>query len=279
MSSLAAHARKLSTLPGIRMTGKSSVGIMETESKSLSVPEFSRRDLVEACDMLVVDQSALLTPELLKHAVRTNKHLYFSDFPDFGDEGAAGLLKLAGEAGTAIYIQNPLADEPLTGWLCKNRREPLYVNLFESAAPEVDRRSLLLRYLFYAVGLFDAPPRKIRVSGTHHPGRGYRFLNLRLDYDTASTLNLELLVSPKAERSLRAALPGDYLTADLPAGKAWLNHHEMTPLPPATDSLGNFLIPADNGDFSHRSNLGAYKSALDTLEEVLQKSEIFTPWF
>ncbi len=279
MGSIGVHVRKLKEIPGLRMIGKSSVGLMEAPGGlSLPVPEFNRQELIEASDAVVVDQPALLSPELLKQAVRSGKHFYFSEFPALAEEEVSGLIKLAGEAGSGICIRNPLADEPLTRWIVNHRKEPLYLSLFCPAEQVPDRRAFLLQHLFYAVRLFDAPPRKIRVSGTHHPDPAFSFLNVRLEYATFSAFNLELFFPSKGSPSLRAFMPGLYLSGELSGGKAWLNHQELTPYPPAGDSLTSFLDPAGPADFCHRSNLEAYLSALRILSELLRKTDMYTPW-
>ena len=69
------HVRSLKNVKGVQIIGKSSVGLMDqAENRDLSFPEYTRNDLIDAAEVLVVDNSSLLLPDLLKTAIKNNKH-------------------------------------------------------------------------------------------------------------------------------------------------------------------------------------------------------------
>lgn len=279
VSSIASHLQVFKNAKDIRVIGKSSVGMMEqSDGKYLSIPEFSRRDLVEASDLLVIDDSRLLHPDLLKSAVKSSRHLYFADYPLLSTEACHEMVKLSSEAQTMVYVRNPFLDKPLTSWIAQYRKEPLYLSMFESMSELPDKREFLTRYLFFAMAVFNAIPQKIRVSGIRQNETGFFFANVRLDYATYSSFNLELLIQPKATSTLKAAMPGKFLTGDLISGKAEMNQREFSPGPAAPDSLLSFLESAVSGNFHNRHNLHTYHAALLTLQDVMGKIELYTPW-
>jgi|WetSurMetagenome_2_1015567.scaffolds.fasta_scaffold54692_2 hypothetical protein len=269
----------LKNIQGIQVIGKSSIGMMEqTEAKGLSIPECNRRELFETADILIIDNSRLLHFDLIKTAIKNNKHLYFCDFPDLSPESCMELLKLAGEAKTGIHIRNILMTEPLAYWVSRNFHEPVYLSFFEAFPELPDKRTFLIKYLLYAQMLFGNFPQKIRTSGIDYSGPEYCFINLRLDYSTYSTLNLEIVVQPKINRSLRAAMPGKFLEGNCISGKAWLNQSDFPTNFPVEDSIVSFLKDTTSESLYARSNLNSYHSALLTFNDVLKKTELYTPW-
>jgi hypothetical protein len=279
VGAMTSHIQQLKSNAGVQIIGKSSVGMMEgTEARFLSIPEYNRKELIEAADVLIIDKSQLLLPDLIKTAVKNNKHLFITDFPDISPENCSELLKLSDEARTVVYIRNQLNGESLTNWLSQNWQEPACISLFESMATLPDKRTFLTKNLLYAFSLFKSFPQKIRVSGINHPETDFYFINIRLDYPTFSTFNLELLIQPNGSRNLRAALPGKYLSGDFASHKAQLNQHEMVLHTPVQNEINNFLLNWGNDDFYMNSNLGLYCSMLFFLRDVLKKIELFTPW-
>ncbi len=269
----------LKNIQGIQVIGKSSIGMMEqTEAKFLSIPECNRRELFETADILIIDNSQLLHFDLIKSAIKNNKHLYFCDFPDFSPESCLELLKLADEAKTGIYIRNILMIEPLTYWIARNFQEPVYLSFFEALPELPDKKTFLIRYLLYAQMLFGNFPQKIRASGIDHSGSDYCFINLRFDYSTYSALNLEIVVQPKISRYMKAAMPGKFLEGNCITGKAWLNQSDFPINFPIEDSIISFLKDTGGESIYAKSNLNSYYSALLTLNDVQKKTGQYTPW-
>ncbi len=279
VGSIATHVRDLKNIKGIRIVGKSSVGMMEQpEGKLLTIPEFNRRDLLDAADLLIVDRSSLLGFDLLKTAVKNNRHLYITDFPELTLEQCAELLKFSEEARTVVKIRNPLLEEAVTGWIAMNAQEPAYVSLFESLPGIPEKREVLTRYLYYAMALFKSTPLKIRVTGIHQPASGFLFYNMRLEYPSNSTINLEILNQENTARTVRAAFPGKFLEGNCLTGKAHLNMQEINILSGAAKEPASFISLAETGNFFLHSDLGTYYAMLSTLHEVLRKIELYTNW-
>lgn len=273
------HIQQLKNSPDIRVIGKSSVGMIdETERNSLSIPEYNRMELVDAADLLIVDRSQLLLPDLLRDAVKKGKHLYINDYPELLPDQCFDLLKLAGEAQTVIHICNHLLSENLTGWLSHNWQEPAYITLFESLPELPDKRVFLIKNLFYAFSLFKSYPQKIRVSGIHQPDNGFYFISIRLDYSTYSTFNLELLIQPGGSRTIQAAMPGKYLAGDFLTRKAFLNQKEIVIPAPPGDRVFDFIHRHADENFPQSANFDLYYSTLVVVQDVLRKIDHFTPW-
>jgi hypothetical protein len=279
VSSIALDLHKVQSLSGIRVIGKSSVGMIEqADDMFLSVPECNRKELVEASDIIVVDHTTLMYPDLLVFAIKNNKHLFINDFPDISPEETLELFKLSEEAKTAVYIRNPFMDEPITEWLYENRREPSYISYFDTEVEFPEKKSFLLKYLFYAAILFDTQPQKIRVSGIHLPASSFNFVNIRLDYSSNSTFNLELLIQPHVEKTFKAAIPGKFLYGDFITGNALLNNRNLSLGKNAKNSLVNFLKSVGSDSFYRLTNLNTYISTLQTLHNLLGKIKMYTTW-
>ncbi len=277
--SMVSYVWSLKNIRGGQIIGKASVGMIDhAEASSLPFPEYTRQNLVDEADILIVDNSSLLLPDLLKTAIKNNKHLYLTDLPLLSPEQCSELVKLADEARTVVRVKNPLHGEPLTCWIADHWQEPAYLSFAESLPELPAKRDYLLRFLFYAFSLFRAVPQKIRASGIHQAASSHLFINLRLDYSTYSTLNLELMTGYPDCRSLKAVMPGKYLEGNPQSGKYTLNHVETT-FPQMEDkSIPEFISNAGSENFFKLSNLSDYLYALLTLEQVLGKIELYTPW-
>lgn len=273
------HVRSLKNVKGVQIIGKSSVGLMDqAENRDLSFPEYTRNDLIDAAEVLVVDNSSLLLPDLLKTAIKNNKHLYIADLPVLAPEQCADLIKLADEARTVVRVRNPLLHEPLTNWTANHWQEPAYLSIFESHPELPDKKDFLLQLLFFTFSLFRSAPQKIRASGIHQSGTPFIFVNLRLDYSTYSTVNIELLAGQNGCRSIKAVMPGKILEGNAVTGKCTINQQETSLLLPDDKSIAEFVSTAGSETFYQLSNLTTYHSALITLEQVLGKIELYTPW-
>jgi hypothetical protein len=279
VSSIGLHLHEVQRLSGMQIIGKSSVGMIgQAEEKFLAVPELNRKELVETSDIIVVDHTPLIYPDLMVFAIKNNKHLFINDFPDLSPEEVLDLFKLAEEAKTTVFIRNPLMDEPISGWLYKNNREPSYVSFFDAEVDLPEKKSFLLKYLFYAAVFFDSQPQKIRVSGIHHPDSPQCFINIRLDYSSNSTFNLELLIQPHEEKTIKAAFPGKFLSGDLVTGNAFLNNRSLSLEKNTKGSLGFFLSSSGTDSFYQLTNLNTYISTLLTLNSLLGKIRMYTSW-
>lgn len=279
VASMLTHTRSLKNNREVGIIGKSSVGLIgDEESRVLSFPEYNRRELVDAADLLLVDRSSLLLPDLLKLAVRQNKHLYITDFPEITPEQCADLLKLADEAQTVVKIKNPLLCEPVTGYIASHWQEPASLHIFESLPDLPHRNNLLLRYLYYSLSLFNSLPQKMRISGIPQEGDGNFFINIRLDYPSYSTFNIDLLFQAPASRQVRAAFPGTFIDGNGFSGKALLNHREINAMPPADKGAADFTALIGQPDRYRHSDLEKFSTALNLLHELLRKIELYTPW-
>jgi hypothetical protein len=279
LGSIVTHIGQLKNIKDIQLIGKSSVGMMEEpQGKYLSIPECNRKELVETADFLIVENSNLLLPDLFKVALKNNKHLYITDFPEISPELCNEFLKLSDEAKTMVHICNYPGSEPFTNWLNENWKEPAYLSLFESLPALPAKLPYLTKYLLFAISLFKSQPQKIRVSGIHQPDSDYYFINVRLDFPSYSTFNLEMLIQPSGNRNIKIALPGKFLTCDFTSTKAFLNQKEFTLLPSRINPVVELLQKHGTDNFYEEANLNMYYLTLLTLKDVFRKIELFTPW-
>jgi hypothetical protein len=279
LGSIVTHIGQLKNIKDIQLIGKSSVGMMEEpQGKYLSIPECNRQELVETADFLIVENSNLLLPDLLKVAIKKNKHLYITDFPEISPELCFELLKLADEARTMVHIYNYPGSESFTNWLNENWKEPAYLSLFESLPALPGKLPYLTKYLLFALSLFKSQPQKIRVSGIHQPDSDYYFINVRLDFPSYSTFNLEMLIQPNGSHNIKIALPGKFLTGDFTTSKATLNQKEIILPSSRYNPVVELLQKHGREDFLAASNLNMYYFTLLTLRDVIRKIELFTPW-
>lgn len=279
LSSIVQQIGQLKNVKDVRVIGKSSVGMMEElHGKYLTIPEFNRKELIEASDFLMVEKSRLLLPDLLKLSIKNNKHLYITDFPDLQPEQCAELIKLADEAKTMVHIADQSLSESFQHWVEVNWKEPAYISIFEAQPELPEKIPYLTRYIFLALSLYKAMPQKIRVSGIHQPETGFYFINIRLDFPSFSAFNLELLIQPHESHNIRLVLPGQFLTGDFTSHKAYLDAKEISLPAPRQHTVAELLTHYETEDFHAYSNLSVYHSTLLTLREVLRKIELFTPW-
>jgi hypothetical protein len=279
LGSIVTHIGQLKNVKNIQLVGKSSVGMMEEpQGKYLTLPEFNRTELVKSSDFLIVENSNLLLPDLIKTAIKSNKHLYITDYPLISPEQCMELLKLADEAKTMVHICNYPGSESFTNWLNENWKEPAYLNLFETLPTLPDKLTYLTKYLLFALSLFKSPPQKIRVSGIHQPDSDYYFINVRLDFPSYSTFNLEILIQPNTSRNIKIAMPGKFLSCDLTSAKATLNQKEISLPSSRVNPVVELLHKHGTDNFISESNLNLYYITLLALRDVLRKIELFTPW-
>jgi hypothetical protein len=279
LGSIVTHIGQLKNIKNIQLLGKSSVGMMEEpQGKYLTLPEFNRTELVETSDFLIVENSNLLLPDLIKVAIKSNKHLYITDYPLISPEQCMELVKLADEAKTMVHICNYPGSESFTNWLKENWKEPAYLNLFETLPTLPDKLTYLTKYLLFALSLFKSAPQKIRVSGIHQPDSDYYFINVRLDFPSYSTFNLEMLIQPNSSRNIKIAIPGKFLSCDLTSAKATLNQKEITLPASRLNPVVELLQKHGTENFISESNLNLYYITLLALRDVLRKIDLFTPW-
>jgi hypothetical protein len=177
-----------------------------------------------------------------------------------------------------VFISDQVLSDSYHSWLKDNWKEPAYINIFESLPELPEKRTYLIRYLFFAISLFKAPPQKIRVSSVHQPGSGFHFINIRLDFPSFSTFNLEMLIQPSGGQNIRMILPGRFLTGDFHTHKAVLDQKETNLPSPRQQAIAELLTRFASEDFYASSNLSIYHATLLTLRETERKIELFTPW-
>lgn len=273
-----AYDQKLSLVKGFEIIGKSSIGLMNQPLDDvLSAPEYAKNDLIEVTDVIIINNSSMVNFAMLKDAVRGYKHVFIADIPEFTPAQCFELQKLIEESGNIVHIRNPLMDMPATRWVVLNRKEPLYINYFESIDSKTDKRDFLVKLLLYAYVIHHAPPQKIRVSGIPAKEGAYTFLNIRLDFAAFSAMNFEILLQKKTEIKFKAVMPGTYLESE--NGKTMVNHKEFTLEEEVMPEFSEF-IESVNGK-TNKTALGfqALYKALVSYEELLGKLALYAPWF
>lgn len=272
------YAQQIRKESGFEIIGKSSVGIVDhTAGSSISVPEYVKSVLIDTADLIIINNSELVSFDLIKESIRKYKHLFFIDFPHFSTAQCLELNKLVSEAGNAVQIKNQLLEHPALYWISENWQEPAYLNYFEGTSNFSAKRNLLIKILMFAYSLFKNSPQKIRVSGINSQKNGYSFLNIRLDYSSYSALNFEILEQSSNEIKVKSVIPGKFIESDK-YNQVYINYQKSTDLHPRNEISG-FLQNIKSGGLVSGFGLNAYQQVLTTYEDLLRKLTLYAQWY
>ncbi len=263
---------------GFEIIGKSSVGMSEQSSLGpISVPEYVKTVLINESDAIIINNSELVSFDLVRDAIRKYKHLLFNDFPNFTPAQCLDLSKLVNEAGNIVQIKNHLLENPYISWIADQWQEPAYLNYFESTTKFEFKSFQLKKILLFAHSLFKSVPQKIRVSGIDNQQNSISFLNIRFDYPSFSALNFELLEHSSPDMRLKAVLPGKFIETDQ-KNNLIVNHEKVTDLP-MKNEISRFLDNIRSGNITGSQGLHAYHQVLNTYEELMRKISLYSPWY
>jgi len=187
---LAPYFRRIQKNPEIHVIGKSSFGTkMLMDDLYYPVPEFNRIELIERCDILLVNHFSLLPFNMIRNAIKKTTHIFAVDYPPFSKEECEELIKLSVEAQTIFQVKNPLLYEPSLIWLNNNIKSPAFLDIsfFRQDYQLTERLTELLLMLNIITG---ASPKKIDAISFQSPNVRTEFNNLRLDYGNAEIVNL-----------------------------------------------------------------------------------------
>jgi hypothetical protein len=263
---------------GFEIVGKSSIGLIDQPAASLlSVPEYTKTELVSVTDAIIVDKASMVTFTILKDAVRNYKHLFLADFPEITPAQCIELNKLVQEAGNVVMVRNPLQEESASRWISENWQEPAYLNYFEGYNQQATKRTLLIKILLYAYSLFGTNPQKIRVSGVTSQNGPGSFLNIRLDYSTFSALNLEILEQPENEIRIKAALPGKFIESS-GLHQFSVNHHKISVETTGKTGFVRFIEHIRLQQSVSGNGLNTLYQVLETYDELIRKIRLYSNW-
>ncbi len=278
IAELQVYAQQIRKESGFEIIGKSSVGIVDhTAGSSISVPEYVKSVLMDTADLIIINNSELVSFDLIKESIRKYKYLFFTDFPQFSTAQCLELNKLVSEAGNIVQIKNQLLDHHALCWISENWQEPAYLNYFEGTSNFSAKRNLLIKILMFAHSLFKNSPQKIRVSGINSQKKGYSFLNIRLDYSSYSALNFEILEQSSNEIKVKSVIPGNFIESDK-YNQMYINYQKSTDLH-FKNEISGFLQNIKSGSLESGVGLNAYHQVLNTYEDVLRKLSLYAPWY
>lgn len=278
VSSLQPYVQFIRKETGFEIVGKSSIGMVDHPAGTLlSVPEFTKNELWEVADAIIVDKPDMVTYDALKEAIKNYKHIYLADIPEISPAQCMDLHKLAQEAGNIVQVRNPLLEDPAANWVAENWQEPVYINFFQGYNDASEKNRLLVRFLLYAHRLFGSDPQKVRVSGVTHPDGQHSFLNIRLDYSTFSALNSEFLFQPVNEIKIRSAMPGKFIET---AGHnhIFLNHSKIAIDNPRQTGLSMFIQNIRSLRQSQGTGLHTLYHVLNSSSELNKKITLYSSW-
>jgi hypothetical protein len=198
----------------VHIAGKSSVGTkILMDDLRLSIPEFNRIELIERCDILLINHFSLLSFNLIKNAIKKSKHIFVADYPDINDEECEELIKLSEEAKTIFQVQNPLFYKTPVRWIGNNIKAPAFwdVSFFTEMYKEEDQ---LMNILLMLNSITGASPRKIEAVSFQSSTAQSKFINLRLDYGNTRVVNLNFGKQQSGEFIIRAYSPGKTANLD-----------------------------------------------------------------
>jgi hypothetical protein len=187
---LVPYIQRIQKNPEIHVVGKSSIGTkMFMDDLYYPIPEFNRIELIERCDILLVNHFSILPYNLIRNAIKKSTHIFAADYPPFSNEECEELIKLSGEAQAVFQVKNPLFHEPSVRWLNDNIKAPAFLDIsfFKEDYQVTDRLTDILLMLNI---ITDTSPKKIDAISFQSPRVKAEFNNLRLDYGNAEIVNL-----------------------------------------------------------------------------------------
>ncbi len=195
------QAERLKKYPDLRIQGKASAGTKDGHSEyDFSIPEYNRVELIERCDALILEDSAHVPYSLLIDAIKRNKHIFFSGYPDFTEIQCQELIKLIEEAGTVVQITNPLFYNSSVQWVVHNTSTPFYLSVEVTRPCSRFTNKVLWDILFLVTKMGQTLPKKMKIFNAEHKEKDYHFINIRNDYSDSSVLDLNLTLEEKNEK-------------------------------------------------------------------------------
>ncbi len=186
---------QLKKLDNVIISGKASSGISsKLDDIHFTIPGKNKVVLIDENDVLIVEDTGLITFEQVKNAIKKDKSIFFLNYPNFSLVECQELQKLADEAQTVIYFHNPFAFQSSLQKLVKNIAQPFYLDINYSNTSLKINNTTILPFLLFSKTIYKGYPKKIS-STLFSNNETNNFLNIRLSYDDTSTINLKLSVS------------------------------------------------------------------------------------
>ncbi len=192
--SLELQIKELNTYDGIAIQGKSSVGTKDLDSDySYTIPEYNRVELLERSDALILDDHTLLPYELIKDAIKRNKHIFFADYPEYSNLQFEELVKLIDESGTIVQVKNPYMYNPAVNWIRKKLSTPFYMDIDLKLDFNNKNEIPLIELIIMLLKVSTLELKKVKPLYFKNEVKEYRYNNIRFEFDNSSVVNLKIL--------------------------------------------------------------------------------------
>jgi hypothetical protein len=184
------YVKRIQKNKNVNVIGKASVGTnAQLNSFHFSIPEFNRVELVERADVLLIDNSSRLPFDMLCNMVKKSKHIFTTEYLDFSVDECQELAKLSHESGSVVQVSNPYFFTSEVQWLNTNLSSPFFLDV-SKYSNNPDRNKTLYPLLLMLIKLTGINPKKVGVVAFESVERETNFLNVRLEFGSASVVNI-----------------------------------------------------------------------------------------
>ena len=188
-NNLESYAKRIQKHKNVNVIGKTSVGTStEVKSFHFSIPELNKIELIERCDILLVDSSSIITFDLLSNIIKRSKHIFLTEYINLSIDECSKLVKLANESGSVVQVNNPYLFTPEIQWLNKNLVRPTFLDIsfFE---PEV-KENQIFALILMLLKLTGISANKVGAVTFNSKKTVSNFKHIRLEFNDASIVNI-----------------------------------------------------------------------------------------
>jgi hypothetical protein len=190
-NNLESYVKRIQKNKNVNVIGKTSVGTgAEVDSFHYSIPELNKIELIERCDILLIDNSSLITFELLCDVIKKSKHIFITEYVDISIDECSKLAKLANESSSKVQVCNPYFFTPEIQWLNQNLVRPTFMDIsfFDGEIKENQIFPLILMLL----NLTGISAKKVGAVTFNSKKTDSIFKHIRLEFNDASVVNINM---------------------------------------------------------------------------------------
>lgn len=190
-NNLESRIKRIQKNKNVNVVGKTSVGTnAEVDSFHYSIPEYNKIELIERCDILLLDNSSLVGFDMICDIIKKSKHIFMAEYMDLNIDQCSTLVKFSKESGSVVQVKNPYFFKPEIQWLNKKLLRPTFLDIsyFEAETDEKQIFQLILMLLKLTgisankVGAVSFKSKKSKSSFNH----------IRLEFNDASVVNINV---------------------------------------------------------------------------------------
>lgn len=266
------HVKQLQKNKNINVIGKSSVGISnQLNGFHFSISEFNKVELIERADIFLIDNSSLLQFEIFSKIIKKSKHIFLIEYPNIKIDECAKLVKLAAESGSVVQVFNPYYYTPAIQWLNKNKTMPLFLNISQHTSITTFRE-ILFPVLLMLPDITGINSKRVSVTTFESARNETNFTNIRLDFNDASVVNINLKTLPEVDKfDIEIFSKNKFISLDFKEEVFLLNNSPINFSDDLDVNEYNIFVESIQNQSQITTNLEEYHSAMQLVEIIEKK--------